>query len=81
MENTEMKKRLFALLGAVAPAAVFAEGAAAPEGVSDAVTQLQGAATATIGAVRPAVVAVVVALFSLVAVRFAWKWIRGIIGR
>lgn len=77
-----MKKRLLCLGASLSPALLFAEGSGtAPEGVSEAVTQLQGAATATIGAVRPAVVAVVVSLFGLVAIRFAWKWIRGVIGR
>lgn len=77
-----MKKRLLCLGAALSPALLFAQGeGTVPDGVSDAVTQLQGAATATIGAIRPAIVAVVVALFGLVAIRFAWKWIRGIIGR
>lgn len=77
-----MKKRVFAVLGALAPSVIFAQAqATAPEGLSDAVTALQGAAIGSINTVRPAVVAVLTALFALVALGFAWKWLRKFIGR
>lgn len=75
-----MKKGLMAL-ATFSPALLFAETPTAPEGLSDAVEQLQGAATASITAVRPAIVAILVALFALVAIGFAWKYIRKFIGR
>lgn len=75
-----MKKRLLALAGLLGPGLLFAE-TTAPEGLSDAVTQLQGAATSTLDTIRPAVVAVVVALFAIVGIGLAFKYIKRFINR
>lgn len=71
-------KKVLVALGALGPAAVFAEGTSP---IDSAVTQLQTAATGAISSVLPAVIAVLVALFGIVGVIFAYKKIAARFGR
>ena len=70
------KQKVLGALAALSPAAVFAEGDAA-----SAVSQLQTAATGVIDEVKPAGVAICVALFAIAGVIFAYRMIKARLGR
>lgn len=71
--------------GLVSAASALAEDATGPTfdkaAMDSAVKSLQDAATDTIGSVKPAIIAILVALFVIVGIGFAWKYIRKFVGR
>lgn len=85
MTRTTLKYWLSGAALAAPFAGALAEDATTPTfdkaAMDSAVKSLQDAATDTIGSVKPAIIKVLVALFVIVGIGFAWKYIRKFIGR
>lgn len=86
MTRTTLKYWLSGAALAAPFASALAEGEASTPtfdkaAMDSAVKSLQDAATDTIASVKPAIITVLVALFVIVGIGFAWKYIRKFIGR
>lgn len=72
--------RKWMIAAVLLPSLALAEGTT-PGSVDDAVSQLQTAATGAIDSVKPALIAVIVALFAIVGIVFAWNKLKARFGR
>lgn len=73
--------RKWLVAGVLLPASVLAQESGNTGTVGDAVSQLQTAATSAIDEVKPALIAVIVALFAIVGIVFAWNKLKARFGR
>lgn len=72
--------RKWMIAATLLPSLALAEGPTTGS-VDDAVSQLQTAATGAIDSVKPALIAVIVALFAIVGIVFAWNKLKARFGR
>ena len=76
-----MKKKMLAVLAAISPAAVFAEGTFTPDAaVTTAISSLESAATGYAGVILPYIVAVGLAFIGISVVYLLFKVFRRFVG-